>query len=100
MIECTACGRRFQTDVTPLNCSCGVKSFPVAITQRIAAPPNWTRLVRLLRKPSDKGVGDTVERIATKFGGKRFKLWAKRIGIPCGCARRKNEWNARYSYED
>jgi hypothetical protein len=58
----------------------------------------WVRYVKLLRKPEDKGVGDTVQRIASKFGGERFKAWAKRLGIPCGCAERQEMWNRIYPY--
>lgn len=61
-------------------------------------PGAWVRLVRFLRSPSDTGVGDTVQRIAAKFGGERFKKWAKKIGIPCGCDKRQAEWNRLYPY--
>lgn len=58
----------------------------------------WVRLVKLLRKPEDQGVGDTVQRIAAKFGGERFKAFSKRIGIPCGCTDRQAAWNQQWPY--
>lgn len=58
----------------------------------------WVRFVRLLRKPEDKGIGDTVQRIAAKFGGERFKAFAKRIGLPCRCTERQAEWNQLWPY--
>ena len=58
----------------------------------------WVRWVKLLRKPEDAGVGDTVARIAAKFGGERFKAFSKRIGIPCGCTERQESWNRQWPY--
>jgi hypothetical protein len=60
--------------------------------------PTWVRLIRMLQQPGDVGIGDTVQRIAAKFGGERFKTWAKRIGLPCGCTERQAEWNKLYPY--
>lgn len=70
-------------------------SFIPISTSRI---PRWVRLIRMLRQPADIGIGDTVQRIAAKFGGERFKAWAERVGIPCGCAQRQSEWNRIYPY--
>lgn len=67
----------------------------VADTRKIN---RWVRMVKLLRKPEDSGLGDTVQRIAAKFGGERFKAFAKRIGIPCGCSDRQAEWNRLFPY--
>ena len=60
--------------------------------------PRWVRFVKRLRKSTDTGVGDTVQRIAAKFGGERFKKFAQRIGLPCGCTKRQSEWNRLYPY--
>lgn len=59
-------------------------------------PPRWVRLIQLLSKPEDIGLGATVKRIADKFGGERFKQFATKIGIPCGCTEREEEWNLLY----
>lgn len=60
--------------------------------------PRWAQGVALLRKPEDAGVGDTVERWARVFGGVQFKAMARAVGLPCRCARRRAQWNARYPY--
>lgn len=58
--------------------------------------PKWIRGLRKLSKPEDIGLGATIKRVVTKFGGERFKAWAKRIGLPCGCTKREKEWNKLY----
>ena len=62
--------------------------------------PLWAKLVKRLRHDGERGVGDTVQRIAAKFGGEKFKLWAKSMGLPCGCTERQGRWNALYPYDD
>ncbi len=97
MITCDNCGKVYNSDVTPLRCRCGVVSDMEAVQGN---PPSnaWVRLVKLLRNSSDAGVGDTVARIAAKFGGERFKAFSKRIGMPCGCVERQVAWNERWPY--
>jgi len=60
--------------------------------------PVWVGFVRFLRTPEDIGIGDTVQRIAAKFGGERFKSFMEKIGAPCGCTDRQQEWNDAYPY--
>jgi len=55
-------------------------------------------LVKLLRKPQDKGAGDTIQRMAANFGGERFKAFAAKIGLPCGCSDRQKQWNQLWPY--
>ena len=109
MIPCQCeCGHNVYTPIAiVLKCAkCGkqIKCDGVERPRKSESKPNspkpgaWVHLVRFLRSPSDIGVGDTVQRIATKFGGERFKKWAKRIGIPCGCDKRQAEWNRLYPY--
>ena len=95
MIQCEKCGRKFASNVTPLHCSCGVTTGELTNKTESNA---WVRMVKLLRKPQDAGIGDTIQRIAAKFGGERFKAFAEKIGIPCGCADRQNEWNSKWPY--
>lgn len=95
MITCEQCGKVYQTDVTPLYCRCG------GVTGYVHPEPvknSWLRFIKLLRKPEDKGVGDTIQRIAAKFGGERFKAFSAKIGIPCGCSQRQDEWNRLWPY--
>lgn len=92
------CGARLNNPTYPVRCYCGK-----VYRSRTASPscdrlPLWVRAIRRLRTPEDRGVGDTVARIAAKFGGERFKRFSQRIGIPCGCTRKQAEWNERWPY--
>jgi hypothetical protein len=60
--------------------------------------PPWASAVALLRADPDVGVGDTIERWATRFGGKQFQMMAAAVGLPCRCAERQAEYNAKYPY--
>lgn len=60
--------------------------------------PTWVKIVFRLRKDGELGVGDTIRRIAAKFGGEQFKHFSAMIGIPCGCAKRQAKWNTRWPY--
>lgn len=61
-------------------------------------PPRWLKYMRWFRTAGDRGVGDTVQRLAAKVGGERFKKFAKKAGIPCGCASRQARWNKLFPY--
>lgn len=59
--------------------------------------PKWVKKVAKLRNGNEKGVGDTVQ---TQLGiwGWLFKAMLKAVGVECGCAARKAEWNVKYRY--
>lgn len=59
-------------------------------------PPRWVRLLQRLSTPEDIGLGATVKRLASKFGGERFKRLTKKLGMPCKCGAREAEWNRLY----
>lgn len=67
-----------------------------------AAPGTWplaVRAVARLRIPQDRGVGDTVARHASRFGGDFVKRLLKRLtGRDCGCANRQAWLNQHYAY--
>lgn len=63
-------------------------------------PGLWVRILQRLSRPEDIGLGATVKRIAAKVGGERFKRWAARISLPCGCTEREEEWNKMYPNEN
>lgn len=93
-VNCDSCGRYNQWPKllrVEIKCQCGV-------VLQGANSYQWTKLIKWLRKPEDKGIGDTAKRIAAKFGGERFKAFAKRIGMPCGCTERQEEWNRIWPY--
>lgn len=59
------------------------------------------RLVELLmwlRVDSDKGVGDTVERLLAKVGGGKIKSLIESLGGSCGCTDRQKWLNEQYPY--
>tara|TARA_R100000458_G_scaffold45661_1_gene43960 strand:- start:2613 stop:2792 length:180 start_codon:yes stop_codon:yes gene_type:complete len=48
----------------------------------------------------DKGVGDTIERITTATGIKKAVYAINEItGTKCGCEKRKQKLNERFSYD-
>ncbi len=105
------CGRRFSNHTSKrleLTCKCGetVTIEPSELVRTASkpeqpadkSPPFYIRMLTLLRSTEDKGPGDTAQRLLAEIGGERFKTLAKQIGIPCGCARRQEEWNTRWPY--
>jgi hypothetical protein len=81
-----------------------------AANPQMAAKPNVTakfianspRLVALLKKrrgPSDKGLGDTVARLAGGNKTKRFMEFAlARVGERCGCKDAQTWLNRKFPY--
>jgi hypothetical protein len=57
----------------------------------------WAIAIAKLKSDQDKGVGDTVERLLGKFG-KSYQTALIAVGVPCGCDRRRTDWNARYPF--
>jgi len=60
-------------------------------------PPRFQNLARK-RIPTDKGVGDTLERRYARFGGRLYKWVWKLIGKPCSCENEQAWLNARFPY--
>jgi hypothetical protein len=60
--------------------------------------PSWARCVKVLRKPVDSGVGDSVRRLLGAHG-ETFKKMLKSLGVECGCSSREREWNCKYPYD-
>jgi hypothetical protein len=59
--------------------------------------PWWARCLARLRAKADSGIGDTIERIARRFGGRYFIRFADRFG-GCGCKSRQHRLNVRFRY--
>jgi hypothetical protein len=60
--------------------------------------PAWAKLVATRAEPADVGVGATIERLAGS-AGVAFKVMYKTLtGEDCGCAGRRERWNATYPY--
>jgi hypothetical protein len=71
----------------------------------VAGEPNTehkkSRLVAIvskLRTPEDRGVGDTLERLLAKAGGRKFKHLMLLMRLPCGCDDRQAWLNERFPY--
>lgn len=108
-LTCT-CGMKhfFGESIPCVRCPCGivvygncdiVRNAPESRIKQKKPPRLWTEVVGWFRAPGDIGVGDTVQRIAAKFGGERFKKFAEKVGMPCGCTDRQNEWNKLWPYD-
>lgn len=73
-----------------------------AMAARIHPAP-WPRIVLAvtrLRRPGDRGVGDTVHRLLEPLGGRVFERWYERVmGRPCGCQDRLTRLNAEFPYD-
>ena len=65
---------------------------------RQAPQPQWVLIVRAFRSTSDKGVGDTIERLLG-MPGKVFKDLLAGFDIDCGCGNRRDTYNQLYPYE-
>lgn len=56
--------------------------------------PTILKPMKLLARPTDKGLGDIVERVVGPIGGDAYKAWYKTIfGKPCGCTHRQDRLN-------
>lgn len=61
--------------------------------------PLWAKGFALVKIDSDKGVGDTIERVVGSLGGEAVKRWHESIfGHPCNCTIRKAQFNLLYPY--
>lgn len=59
------------------------------------------RLVKWLgrfRQPADRGLGDTLERMMAKAGGRTFKHLMALLRLPCGCEDRRRWLNERFPF--
>lgn len=105
---CIGCGRLMQSNHSNPRCIRCIRSGTVAgrldLVPVVVAPvpkadwPMWAKSVALLKTQEDTGVGDTIERQLAKVGGEQFKAFAEKIGIPCGCSDRRDNFNLLYPY--
>lgn len=72
---------------------------PAYPRQRVGPWPRWVRHLARFRKPTDRGFGDTLERIAGKFGREWKQIHKRIFGRACGCETRRDELNRTYPYE-
>lgn len=60
--------------------------------------PLWASEVARWRGGDDIGVGDTFHVIAVTTGAALAVAALSKLGLPCNCAERRQEWNTRYPY--
>jgi len=61
--------------------------------------PLHIRLLVLVAKPEDKGIGDVIARVVGPIGGDAFKVWyEKAFGKSCGCSERQETLNQTYPF--
>jgi orotate phosphoribosyltransferase len=61
----------------------------------------WPRVVKMIAKrkvSSDRGVGDTLERLFSHVGGRQFKRVMELLSVECGCGDRQEWLNNTYPY--
>lgn len=61
--------------------------------------PRWAKGVAQFKSKEDNGVGDTVHRMLGAVG-EIFEATMRKIGVPCKCPERREEWNKRYPYKE
>lgn len=59
--------------------------------------PLTARVIRRLRAPEDRGVGDTIHR-HLGAPGRWFESAMTTLGVQCGCADRRDWLNRRFPY--
>jgi len=64
-----------------------------------SAWPLWARTVRRVSNSTDKGVGDTLHRLAGVIGWLWKVMSLKLLGRPCGCIKRAEKFNYMYPYQ-
>jgi hypothetical protein len=112
MTPCPNCGWPHHSPIT-LVIPCGKCSTPVRVVGKDpeAKPVPLPRTkeqqdsrligwVKLFRKPEDRGVGDTVERLLAVAGGRKIKRMLERVGINCGCTDRQKALNEQHPYPE
>lgn len=62
--------------------------------------PKYAKYLCRRRKAGQRGVGDSVEALAAKLGGRLFKKFTSKYGIPCGCAGRQRVLNEKFPYQE
>jgi hypothetical protein len=62
---------------------------------------DWPNIVKRIAKrkvSSDRGVGDTLERLFSYVGGRQFKRVMEMLSVECGCGDRQTWLNDAYPY--
>jgi len=60
--------------------------------------PRIVRFVESKRIDSDRGIGDTLERLLASVGGRKYKRLLSWLGASCGCQNRQDWLNKKWPY--
>ena len=74
---------------------------PTGIAVSDPAVEKRSRLIKWIsrfRVPEDRGLGDTLERMLSKVGGRKFKHLMQLMHMPCGCEDRRKWLNERFPF--
>jgi hypothetical protein len=77
------------------------QQYQPASVEQASVTPWQERLVTLVSKfrtPEDRGVGDTLERLLAKVGGRKIKHLLRLANLPCRCDDRQKWLNERFPY--
>jgi hypothetical protein len=77
------------------------RQYQPAVVEQASVTPWQERLVALVsrfRTPEDRGVGDTLERLLAKVGGRKIKHLLRLANLPCRCDDRQKWLNERFPY--
>jgi hypothetical protein len=77
------------------------QQYQPASVEQVGVTPWQERLVALvskLRTPEDRGVGDTLERLLAKVGGRKMKHLLRLANLPCRCDDRQRWLNEKFPY--
>ena len=77
----------------------GIEPLPSRRGKLLSWKPVADRVMRR-RIPSDRGLGDTFQRLFARVGVERMKAALAKIGLNCGCADIQADLNRRFPYRD
>jgi len=60
--------------------------------------PRLVKWLSRFRKPDDRGIGDTLERLLAKVGGRKVKHLLRLANLPCRCDDRQKWLNEGFPY--
>lgn len=72
---------------------------PKPVVRPLAEWPIWAKAIALLKKETDRGLGDTVVHVIGETNSERFKTWFQQnFKRSCGCTERQRWLNQRFAY--
>lgn len=102
MVNCQ-CGKKHTLlRMQRIACECGKIHDQATQIEYEYTEPRVIKLIKRFAIESDRGVGDTVERLIQQAGGRpliRLKATLESIGVDCGCTDRRDWLNETWPYK-